>query len=192
MPTRRAVPVLTAVLCLLSPAAAVATEGTGAGDITQVVEDPEQKECLAQAIYFEARGETEEAQKAVANVVVNRAEHPEFPETPCGVVRQGGESPPCQFSWWCDGRSDIPEEREAWKTALQIAEEVAGNPQDDGTEGALYFHHLDVRPGWRRAFEKVAVIGAHVYYRDTSADQADATTEEPQVAERTGQDASVD
>lgn len=125
---------------------------------------PEQRECLAKAVYFEARGEPEEAQAAVAAVVLNRVEDPQFPDTPCAVVRQGGETPPCQFSWWCDGRSDEPRDQESWKRALRIADLVGSGTVEDPTGGALYFHHTRVSPSWSTAFEQVAEIGAHIYY----------------------------
>ena len=66
--------------------------------------------CLALAMYWEAKAEGAEGMRAVAAVVLNRVAHPEFPRTVCGVVKQGGERPPCQFSWWCDGKSDQPTE----------------------------------------------------------------------------------
>jgi len=154
---------------ILVLAAFLASVATGlsarAGDgQAQATLSAAQEECLALAIYFEARGEPKRAQQAVAAVVLNRVEDPEFPDTVCGVVRQGGENPPCQFSWWCDGLSDTPAERDAWNRARALAAEMTRTPIDP-TDGALYFHHVQVRPKWRHAFQQTAEIGDHLYYR---------------------------
>lgn len=122
-------------------------------------------ECLAKAIYFEARGETETGRRAVAAVVLNRVAKEGFPDTVCGVVRQGGQRPPCQFSWWCDGKSDTPTEGKAWAAAQAMAEDAMEGWEDDPSHGALFFHHTSVRPGWRRSFEKTVRIGTHIFYR---------------------------
>lgn len=127
---------------------------------------PDQKHCLAQAVYFEARGEPETARRAVAAVVLNRTRHPDFPDSICGVVRQGGSKGPCQFSWWCDGRSDAAKDARSWQEALRIAEEMARAPERDPTRGALYFHRDDVHPAWKTAFRPVASIGRHIYYTE--------------------------
>ncbi len=122
-------------------------------------------ECLAKTIYFEARGESEEGQRAVGAVVLNRVKSRNFPNTICEVVHQGGtETRDCQFSWWCDGRSDRPKDREAWEQAVTIAYEVmTGAP--DPTKGALYYHNASVSPSWRTQLRRLATIGEHVYYR---------------------------
>ncbi len=137
--------------------------------VQAVAAQPEQKQCIAQTIYHEARGEPEKAQRAVAAVVLNRAADPAFPDTPCDVVRQGGEDPPCQFSWWCDGRSDAPSESDAWIRALTIADEMVENPELDPTNGATFFHHVRVNPKWRYVFDHVATIGEHAFYQDPAA-----------------------
>ena len=118
--------------------------------------------CLALALYFEARGESLRGQRAVGAVVLNRVAHEEFPNSVCGVVKQGGERPPCQFSWWCDGKSDYPKDRDSWHQVNQIAEALLdGLP--DPTRGALYFHNRAIQPGWR--LQRTVTIGAHVFYR---------------------------
>ena len=155
------VPAIDAVLLPMVPASAEAASPS----FRRAALHPEQKRCLAQAVYFEARGEPEEAKKAVAAVVLNRVRDPQFPDTPCDVVRQGGEKGPCQFSWWCDGRSDWPRDPNSWREALRVADLVARDPRQDPTQGALYFHREDVHPDWRTAFEPVAEIGRHIYYR---------------------------
>lgn len=136
-------------------------------DVTITTRSLEQLEleCLAKAVYFEARGESEEGQRAVAAVVLNRVRSPRFPNTICAVVQQGGtRRRDCQFSWWCDGRSDEPRDKAAWVRATTIAHEmIQGAP--DPTKGALYFHSTAVSPSWRRELRHLATIGAHIYYR---------------------------
>jgi N-acetylmuramoyl-L-alanine amidase len=119
--------------------------------------------CLALAMYWEAKGEGADGMRAVASVVLNRVAHPAFPDTVCGVVKQGGESPPCQFSWWCDGRSDRPVEAHAWATATRIAERALRSPPSDRTLGALFFHNISIGTPWAR--ERTVQIGQHVFYR---------------------------
>lgn len=121
--------------------------------------------CLALALYFEARTEGVEGMEAVASVVMNRVRHPEFPNDVCGVVTDGGEQPPCQFSWWCDGRSDRPAEAEAWRLARAVAGGVLEDGLRDRTGGALFFHTADMKTPWRRPRQRTARIGSHVFYR---------------------------
>jgi spore germination cell wall hydrolase CwlJ-like protein len=123
----------------------------------------EEHQCLALTLYFEARGEGRAGMVAVGWTVLNRVQAQDFPGTPCEVVRQGGETPPCQFSWWCDGRSDRPRERRSWQSAQLIAAELLRDPPGDPTAGALYFHHTGVRAPWQR--ERTVTIGRHVFYR---------------------------
>src|SRR6185295_9620445 len=77
--------------------------------------------CLARTVYWEARGDSEASMEAIANVVMNRLSHGGFPDTVCGVVKQGHEQGLCQFSWWCDGRSDSAFEEEPYKVSKEIA-----------------------------------------------------------------------
>ena len=122
--------------------------------------------CLALNIYHEARGEPLEGQVAVAYVVLNRKDRPTFPDTICGVVLQGGEARHwCQFSWYCDGRSDRPLDRVAWERAKAVAMSVLLE-EDDPTGGAVYYHTVDVRPTWASRFTVTATIGRHIFYRD--------------------------
>ena len=122
-------------------------------------------ECLAKAIYFEARGESIAGQRGVAAVVLNRVKSPKFPDTVCDVVHQGGQDRrDCQFSWWCDGLPDEPTDKQAWVRAATIAHEMM-NGAPDPTNGALYFHHTGVSPSWGTQLRRLATIGAHVYYR---------------------------
>ena len=121
--------------------------------------------CLALAIYWEAKNEDEEGMLAVASVVLNRVAHPQFPETVCGVVKQGGEAPPCQFSWWCDGKSDRPQEPQAWATASRIAVRAVHEPPSDRTQGALFFHNTKIATPWLRKRQRTVQIGRHIFYR---------------------------
>jgi N-acetylmuramoyl-L-alanine amidase len=125
----------------------------------------EQQSCLALSLYWEARGEGRRGMIAVGWTILNRVKSREFPSTPCKVVRQGGEQPPCQFSWWCDGRSDRPREQRSWKLAQNIASELLLDPPPDPTDGSLFFHHTNVKPAWVRSRVKTAEIGTHVFYR---------------------------
>jgi spore germination cell wall hydrolase CwlJ-like protein len=121
--------------------------------------------CLALTMYWEAKSEGPDGMRAVAAVVMNRVAHPEFPDTVCGVVKQGGERPPCQFSWWCDGRSDRPVDARAWATATQIAERILRAPPSDVTGGALFFHNTSIETPWVRQRQRTVQIGRHVFYR---------------------------
>ena len=128
--------------------------------------DSESLECLALTIYFEARGRGPSEQNAVAFVVLNRVSDPAFPDTICGVAKQGGtERFRCQFHWYCDGRSDVPQEKAAWREAKARARAAILGKVGDPTFGATYFHHVRVNPSWRSAFEQTAQLGPHVFYR---------------------------
>lgn len=120
-------------------------------------------QCLKEALYFEARGESLEGQIAVAEVILNRVDSPLYPRTVCGVVKQRGGGG-CQFSYVCDGRTRM---REAG--AADLAGRIARAMLDDAprllTDGATHFHTRAVRPGWSRKFSHTASIGAHLFYR---------------------------
>ncbi len=122
--------------------------------------------CLAQTIYFEARGEPELGQLAVAHVVMNRAADPRFPNSICGVVRQGGDRHrfACQFTWWCDGQSDRPRDLTGWYDALLTAVAVYCGNTPDPTDGALWYHATYVSPSWREHLVRLVTISQHVFY----------------------------
>lgn len=124
-------------------------------------------QCLAQALYFEARGETIEGQFAVAEVILNRTITPGYPRSICGVVHQGGNGG-CQFSYTCDGKSDAVSERAAYATAGKIARLMLDGAPRTLTDGATHFHTRQVSPSWSRRFELTTAIGQHVFYRQTS------------------------
>ncbi|MFM2366874.1 MAG: hypothetical protein RIR95_1482 [Pseudomonadota bacterium] len=123
-----------------------------------------QWQCLKTALYFEARGETLKGQFAVAEVILNRVDSPNYPNTVCGVVGQtGGGS--CQFSYVCDGASEVMAEGAAADTAGRIARVMLDGATRDLTLGATHFHTRSVRPGWSNQFPQTAAIGAHLFYR---------------------------
>ncbi len=124
-------------------------------------------ECLALTIYFEARGEPRMGKLAVGHVVMNRARDRRYPQWICDVVRQGGEWPRnrCQFTWWCDGRSDQPRERTAWQESKALARNIYWGFSEDPTNGALWYHADYVAPIWRKAFGEGPTIGHHIFYR---------------------------
>jgi len=122
--------------------------------------------CLALNIYFEARGEPDQGKFAVGHVVLNRVAGERFPDTICGVIRQGGEvrRHRCQFSWWCDGRSDTPRDKAEWQRSYEIALNVYWGRSVDPTEGAQWYHADYVSPNWRSDFKAGPKIGRHLFY----------------------------
>ena len=131
----------------------------------------QERECLAQAIYHEARGESAAGQLAVANVIVNRARSKRYPSSLCGVIYQNADKGryKCQFTFACDGRADTPRERQAWARSMALAERVyaeyaTGDEIGALPESVLYYHTTAVRPSWSRTFSRVAEVGAHIFY----------------------------
>jgi spore germination cell wall hydrolase CwlJ-like protein len=127
--------------------------------------------CLAQAIYHEARGESEQGQLAVANIIINRVLSKKYPSTVCGVVFQKADNGRyrCQFTFACDGRSDMGTEHRAWAKAAHLADLVYREFQLGQRPGvvpsnALYYHTTAVSPKWSNTMHRVAAIGAHVFY----------------------------
>jgi spore germination cell wall hydrolase CwlJ-like protein len=130
-----------------------------------------EKLCLAQAIYHEARGESREGQLAVANVIINRAMSKKYPSTICGVVFQNADKGryKCQFTFACDGRSDLGRERSAWNRSIKMAEDAFYEFQRGERPGVvpnsvLFYHTTAVAPKWSHTFNRVAAIGSHVFY----------------------------
>ena len=127
-----------------------------------------EKNCLATAIYFEARGETAKGQKAVAEVVLARTRVPGRPRTVCGVVYEGSERRTgCQFSFTCDGIADRVVNKDAWRQANRIAANVmrTGGKVNAVAGGATFYHADYVNPRWASRMVKVAEIGTHIFYR---------------------------
>lgn len=131
-------------------------------DKIQYAETSKQIYCLAENIYFEARGESVLGQRAVAWVTLNRVNDVNFPDTICDVVWQDG-----QFSWTHDGKSDKPSNDEAWVNARTIAWQVyhSYDVQFDPTDGATMFHAAYVKPKWRKDYEQTSRIDNHVFYK---------------------------
>ncbi len=114
-------------------------------------------QCLAEALYFEARGEGSQGQRAVAEVILNRVDHPRFPKTVCGVVNQRG-----QFTYNNNGRI---REKGTYARVHKIAQAALSGAPRTPTNGATYFHTRAVKPSWSRRFERTTRIGAHIFYR---------------------------
>ena len=128
--------------------------------------------CLALNAYHEARREGPIGMAAVTQVVLNRAAAGDrrWPGGICAVVRQGGERPlhRCQFSWYCDGKSDRPREPAAWREARIVAEAMlAGHLRVRSLERATCYHALTipVPPHWARKVRPVGRIAGHIFYR---------------------------
>jgi len=121
--------------------------------------------CLARTIYWEAKDEGAAGMEAVASVVMNRLGHKGFPNSICGVVRQGHEQGACQFSWWCDGHSDDAEEEKHYMVAKEIARKALNRQLPDRTAGAMYFHQQKVTPAWSAEYIKTVQVGEHVFYK---------------------------
>ncbi|MEM8731459.1 MAG: cell wall hydrolase [Pseudomonadota bacterium] len=123
--------------------------------------------CLAEALYFEARGETVKGQFAVAEVIKNRVESGRFPSSICGVIHQGtGKRYQCQFTYTCDGNSEHIAEPAAYERVAKVARLSLDGKAPPLTKGATHYHTNKVRPRWSRTYKKTARIGVHLFYRD--------------------------
>ena len=130
-----------------------------------------EKSCLATAVYFEARSEPTSGQLAVANVIINRTKTPAYPATICGVVFQGSSRfNACQFSFACDGKSDIPQAKRAWQKAVAIANLLLPSEQKRKYKEFLFVstatnYHADyVDPVWSKSLTRLTKIGRHIFY----------------------------
>jgi spore germination cell wall hydrolase CwlJ-like protein len=122
--------------------------------------------CLTQAVYFEARGESARGQQAVATVIMNRVKNPSFPKTVCGVVYQHvAQGRGCQFSFTCDGKTERVAEPNAWDRARRVAARVLSGAVLRDVGSATHFHAIGVAPGWGPQMRRVAQVGLHVFYR---------------------------
>lgn len=122
--------------------------------------------CLAEAIYFEARGESVKGQFAVAEVILNRVDSRTYPSSVCAVVNQGtGKRYQCQFTYTCDGYAETIRERAAWDRVGKVAALMLGGAPRALTAGATHYHTKAVRPNWSRAYPRTATIGVHHFYR---------------------------
>ena len=127
----------------------------------------DQWECLAEALYFEARGETVEGMFAVAEVILNRVDRGTYPDTVCGVVNQGtGRLHACQFSYTCDGLAETIGEPAAYARVGKVARLMLDGAPRDLTDGATHYHTTAVNPYWAPRFDRTAAIDSHLFYRE--------------------------
>lgn len=153
----------------LTLAAMLMTSTTALADDVQLTDfDLTEIDCLARNVYFEARNQTVLGQIAVASVVLNRVKSSKFPSTICGVVYQGGENRRhrCQFSWYCDGRTDRAYEVESWKEIYDFSLDLYKKKgfAKDITDGAVYYHATYVDPYWVQAVNYTITIDDHRFY----------------------------
>ncbi len=153
-----------------SPATVLRARFSSAGSVAPfllrgALDESRDLECLSQAVYYEARGETPSGQAAVAQVVLNRVRHPAFPKSVCGVVFQGARTSGCQFSFACDGAAKHPLESLAWRRAEKIAAKALDGYVMADVGAATHFHVTGLNAGWGGNLLKVAQIGSHIFYR---------------------------
>ena len=122
--------------------------------------------CLTEALYFEARGETVKGQFAVAEVIMNRVEHPRYPNSVCGVIKQGtGRKYACQFTFTCDGRPEVINEPGSFSRLGKVARAMLDGTERALTGGATHYHTSAVAPSWASRLTRTAKIGVHRFYR---------------------------
>jgi spore germination cell wall hydrolase CwlJ-like protein len=123
--------------------------------------------CLAEVLYYEARGEGRRGQQAVAEVVFHRMTTGHYGHSICAVVYEGASDPGCQFSFACDGSVMRPRDQEAWKESERVAEEILTHqmPLGNATGGATHYHAASVSPFWAATLKMTAQIGNHIFYR---------------------------
>lgn len=137
--------------------------------------DKRQHYCLNEAMYWEGRNQSPEEMAAIGFTIMNRVAHADFPDTICEVTHQGPRdgSPitlhKCQFSYYCDGKSDAPprinaKEMEAWLWADVLAEAILLGEIDDSTHGSTHYHADYVDPSWNEVYQLVAIHGVHLFY----------------------------
>ena len=128
----------------------------------KIITSPKDQKCLALNIYWEARNQDLNGQLAVGYVTINRVFSHKYPYTICQVVKQHK-----QFSWFSDGKGDIPKEQLAWANAKNVAEYILNfySKDTDPTHGALFYHADYVKPVWRKNLIKTQIIGTHIFYK---------------------------
>lgn len=127
-----------------------------------------EERCLAEAMYYEARGEGVAGEKAIAEVVFHRMKAPGYPHSVCGVVYQGaGSGRGCQFSFACNGELLQAKNWGAWARAKRLAGRIVTGVELLGNEtaDAISFHAVEVEPGWGDHLVKTIQIGNHIFYR---------------------------
>lgn len=146
---------------------AVAAAGPTPSEIA-LVQILAERRCLAEAMYYEARGEGIEGEKAVAEVVFHRLRSAYYPNTICGVVFEGANlKHACQFSFTCNGDMARAKEAHAWAEARLLAAKIMTGavPLGDITDDATSYHAIDVDPAWAGSLIKTVQIGNHIFYR---------------------------
>jgi hypothetical protein len=128
-----------------------------------------EENCLARAVYFEARSESELGQLAVARVILNRTKDPNYPKTICGVVYQGSnQRNSCQFSFACDGLPDDVKQPAAWANSKRIAQKAMDGTKSMQIMSTATNYHADyVRPKWAGNMKRLVKIGRHIFYSDS-------------------------
>ena len=123
--------------------------------------------CIAVAIYFEARGEPLAGRFAVAEVVINRMRDPRYPSDACSVVYDGGETlHECEFSFYCDGKSDQPDINSVeWDSAQRVAQAVYEGRSAPVVGEATHYHAKRVHPDWALGSHVVTTIDNHIFYK---------------------------
>ncbi len=122
--------------------------------------------CLAEAIYFEARGEALEGQYAVGEVIINRVLSKDFPNSVCGVISEGANRlNACQFSYNCDGKLETITEKKIYERILKLSQMLLEPSARFLTGGATFYHSKLVSPSWSKKFIKTNEIGNHVFYK---------------------------
>jgi hypothetical protein len=128
-----------------------------------------EENCLARAVYFEARSESELGQLAVARVILNRTKDPAYPKSICGVVYQGSNRRnSCQFSFACDGLPDDVKQPAAWANSKRIAQKAMDGTRSMKIMSTATNYHADyVRPKWAGNMKRLVKIGRHIFYSDS-------------------------
>jgi hypothetical protein len=123
-------------------------------------------QCLTAAVYYEARSESFEGQRAVAQVVLNRVRHPAFPKSVCGVVYQGSNRRTgCQFSFTCDGSLRARRDPESWARARRVAGAALAGSVYGPVGHATHYHASYVQPWWAASLTRAVTVGSHIFYR---------------------------
>ena len=139
---------------------------TQTGELIRTAKEiAEEAECLAEAVYYEARGETRKGQIAVAQVVTNRVRSKHYPDTVCGVVYQGSErTTGCQFTFTCDGSMDRGPVGRPWEQAKLVSSYVLNQQPESLIGRSTHYHTKAVRPKWARTLKRQTVVGDHIFY----------------------------
>lgn len=131
-----------------------------------VASGDEQWECLTEALYFEARGESVRGMFAVGEVILNRVDSSAYPDTLCSVINQGtGRKFACQFTYTCDGLAETVSEPRAWEQVGKVARLLIDGAPRELTSGATHYHTKAVNPSWASRFPRTASIDSHYFYR---------------------------